>query len=374
MNVLAPFGFFGAGNIGDESTLQGFAHLVSQYQRHLRVWIASRNPSHTSRVEPSFNYYHSRGRNLRRRWARFRSTAQVIVGGTPIMDILGKWPLSELTPIISAAHSQQQPVVFIGSGIERLQREESRRLFNEKLAPVVRYWTVRSERDKRRLLEYGVKAERVSVAADLAWTLDARGDEYGRGLLTKLGVDVNRYLVGVNLRNEAFVNHKEPRLFEKTAEFLDGIIEKQNAKILFFANEVREGESFDKAASQKAIACMKHKDQAVMIPNEYRTPQQTLSLVSCCQLTVSMRYHFCLFSALQSVPFIALKRSDKVDDLCWDMDWTYGITMDNFTPTELMDRFSALEENRKSVIAHLRNQVQSMRTRALTNHLALDVD
>jgi polysaccharide pyruvyl transferase WcaK-like protein len=168
------------------------------------------------------------------------------------------------------------------------------------------------------------------------------------------------------------VNHKEPRLFEKTAEFLDGIIEKQNAKILFFANEVREGESFDKAASQKAIACMKHKDQAVMIPNEYRTPQQTLSLVSCCQLTVSMRYHFCLFSALQSVPFIALKRSDKVDDLCWDMDWTYGITMDNFTPTELMDRFSALEENRKSVIAHLRNQVQSMRTRALTNHLALD--
>ena len=30
MNLVAPFGFYGAGNIGDEATLQGFARLLSR--------------------------------------------------------------------------------------------------------------------------------------------------------------------------------------------------------------------------------------------------------------------------------------------------------------------------------------------------------
>ena len=45
-----------------------------------------------------------------------------------------------------------------------------------------------------------------------------------------------------------------------------------------------------------------------------------MSLIANCRLTLGMRYHFCLFSALQDVPFVALQRSDKVADLCWDLD------------------------------------------------------
>ena len=44
MNLIAPFGFYGWGNIGDESTLQGFARLVSHAHPAMRVWVASRNP------------------------------------------------------------------------------------------------------------------------------------------------------------------------------------------------------------------------------------------------------------------------------------------------------------------------------------------
>jgi len=371
MNLIAPFGFFGAGNIGDESTLQGFARLVDSSANGFRVWVASRNPSHTNKVEPKFKYFKFRGRDPWRRWARIRAQAQVIIGGTPIMDVLGKWPLSELTPLIEAARKEREPVVFIGSGVEGLKSEESRRLVAQLIAPAVRHWTVRSARDKQRLLSYGIVDDRVTVAADLAWTLERVSDDFGRNLLKQFDLNPNDYLIGVNLTNEGFVNREQPELFQIVARFLDALIEKRQARVLFFANEVREEESFDKAAALKTLALMKNQDSAYVIPNDYRTPQQMLSLIDCCDLTVSMRYHFCLFSALQSVPFIALKRSDKVDDLCWDLNWPYGATPSALDPCVLLDMASEIEQ-RKAVVTHnLHRQAHWMKIRSLRNRAGL---
>jgi len=373
MDLIAPFGFFGAGNIGDESTLQGFARLLSGYGNGTRVWVASRNPSHTAYVEPSFKYYKAHGLDPRRWLAQLRSPASVIVGGTPIMDVLGAWPLSELTPLVLAAHHQERPIVFIGVGVERLQREESRSIVAEVLAPAIRHWTVRSERDKSRLAEYGVAPESVTVAADLAWTLEAVALDFGKSYLTQLGLNGSHPFVGVNVNNERFVLEREPELFEKMAKFLDALVEQHDFQILFFCNEVREDQSFDKVASLKVLACMKYPDRAFLIPNKYWTPQQMLSLIGCCRATIGMRYHFCLFSVLQGVPFLALKRSDKVDDLCWDMNWPYGVTLKDLSVPMLLDMFSDIERNRRPVIEQLQQRLAVIRQRSLANSAALDV-
>ena len=50
MNLVAPFGFYGWGNIGDEATLQGFARLMAGSPPKPRVWVASQNPRHTARA------------------------------------------------------------------------------------------------------------------------------------------------------------------------------------------------------------------------------------------------------------------------------------------------------------------------------------
>ncbi len=372
MNLDAPFGFFGAGNIGDEATLQGFSRLVSRYNGGLNVWVASRNPGHTARVAPSFKSYNSRKRNLRKSWARLRSNAQVIVGGTPIMDVLGNWPLSELVPLVLASCAQSKPIAFVGCGIEDLLREESKRAVAEVLAPGVKRWSVRCQRDKDRLVSYGVAANRVTVAADLAWLLDPVAVDFGRECLTQLGLDVDVPYVGVNLNGEKFVLRKEPRLFEKTAAFLDGIVEEHDARILFFANEVREGETYDNVANRNVLAKMRHQDRAFVVPNKYWTPQQMLSLIGSCEVTIGIRYHFCLFSALQSVPFIALKRSDKVDDLCWDMDWPYAASVTDLNVDELHRMFSEIKRKKTELAEGLKRQTPLMRERAQKNSAVLD--
>lgn len=372
MNLVAPFGFYGWGNVGDESTLQGFAQLVSHAHPGMRVWVASRNPSHTARVEPAFKYFKAVGRDLRRRWARYQATGYVVPGGTPIMDVLGSWPLDEVAPLVQAAHAQRKPLVFVGTGTERLQRKESQRIVSDILAPNVRHWTVRCARDKERLSTYGVDPERITVAADLAWTLRAVPVDFGRECLRQWGFDVARSFVGVNVNNEQLVQAQEPHLSEKLGMFLDHLVETRGARILFFCNEVREGESFDKAASVKVMACMKHREQTFLVPNHYWTPQQMLSLIGCCHIVVGIRYHFCLFAALQSVPFIALKRSEKVADLCWDVDWPYGVFLKGLEVAELSNMFTNIEQEKPALCTYLQQRTSIMRDRALTNSIALD--
>lgn len=372
MKIIAPFGFFGAGNIGDESTLQGFARLVSERGNGFRVWVASRNPSHTARVEPSFRYYNSRGRDLRRRWARFRSSAQVIVGGTPIMDVLGAWPLSELSPIVRSAGAERKPVVFVGAGTESLQNEQSKRVVSESLIPHVRHWTVRSNRDKERLIGYGADADSVTVAADLAWLLEPQSTEFGARYLKELGLVPSRPLIGVNLANELNALDQQPHLLRELVTFLDWAVEKFDAQIAFFANEVREHNSFDTAANRKVLGSLKNRDSARMVPSRYWSPQEMISLIGCCELTISMRYHFCLFSALQNVPFIALQRSTKISDLCWDLNWSYCADFKDLNANVLLEMLCEVNANRSSLVVGLRRQVESLRERAKLNRIALD--
>lgn len=367
MNLLVPWGFYGWGNIGDEATLQGFARLVAYARQRFRVWVGSRNPCHTQRIEPSFRYFQTQRRDWTLWWMEKRTDAVVFAGGTPIMDCLGDWPLCEVAPLVEDAHRRGRSVAFVGVGTERLQRQQSWRIMADRLAPIVRYWTVRSEPDQARLIEYGVPPDRIHVAADMAWLLDPVSPYWGWQQIETWGLADHPRLIGVNLLGEKNILEREPRLFEKLAEFLDALIEEHGVFILFLANEVRDGETFDTAAAQQTQAAMKSRHQTFIAPNEYLAPQQMLSLIANCYATISMRYHFCLFSALQGVPFFALQRSDKVVDLCFDLDWQFGVKLSNLQVTDSLALFEAFEQERTATVDRLHMRLPILRGRAFTN-------
>lgn len=373
MRLVAPFGFYGWGNIGDEATLQGFARLLARYDAKASAWIASRDPQHTAKAEPAFRYFNAEGCSVRRWWARRRADCAAVIGGTPIMDVLGTWPLSEVVPLVAGEVDHGRPLAFVGIGTERLHREESRRIVATQLAPRVRHWSVRSPRDRERLLGWGIADDRVTVAADLAWTIDPIGAKAPSEELARLGVQSGETVVGVNVMNERHVAERAPRLFDALARLFDGLVERFAARIIFFCNEIREGESFDKAASQMVIARMARRQRAAIIPNRYRTPQEMMALIGACRVVVGMRYHFCLFAAIEGVPFVAIKRSDKVDDLCRDMGWEHGVELDEIDSPRLEDMVVDLLTDRERAVQVLLGRVPSMRDRAWRNTAALEI-
>lgn len=80
-----------------------------------------------------------------------------------------------------------------------------------------------------------------------------------------------------------------------------------------------------------------------------------------------MRYQFCLFSALREVPFIAIQRSDKVSDLCWDIDWSARVESPGFDASEVVGHGRRLEQAGSAVEGQLKQNVQNMKVTALDN-------
>jgi polysaccharide pyruvyl transferase WcaK-like protein len=370
MRIVAPWGFYGVGNTGDEGTLCGFARLLALTGIRADVAIASVNARHTARVEPTFRYFKNpgglRGIDPRRWWAMARGTVHAVIGGTPVMDVLGDWPLSVVAPVVRASERQGVPFIFVGCGIESLRSEQSRRIVSDELAPRVHHWSVRSSRDRARLIENGVAPEAVTAAADMAWLVEPSRATWAKGRLKHWGVETDRPLVAVSVVNENSCFDRQPQFGAALAASLDTFIEKYDARVVFLCAEIREGPTFDKAAATHVIGRMKRASQAVLIPNDYLSPQELMSIISCCTFTVSMRYHVCLFSALQGVPFVAIERADKVADLCWDLDWSGRVVPPHFEAAELIAHGQRLVEDTR-LTDRLMERVRVLKDRALLN-------
>jgi polysaccharide pyruvyl transferase WcaK-like protein len=261
------------------------------------------------------------------------------------------------------------PFVFIGVGVEDLRLDESRRLVGSEIAPRVRHWSVRCDRDRQRLEQYGIPPEVIVVAADMAWLIEPVTTDFGRSRLHRLGVDLNRPLIGVNLVNENSCFDRDPEMVDALAAALDELVEQTDASVLFLANEVREDASFDKAAAAKVLGRMRTTGRAVLAPNDYLTPREMMSIVANCALTISMRYHFCMFSALQAVPFIAIERSTKLSDLCWDLDWRARVSPKELEASEIVSHGTRLMSDGSAADwrPHLAQCMARMKARALLN-------
>jgi polysaccharide pyruvyl transferase WcaK-like protein len=216
-----------------------------------------------------------------------------------------------------------------------------------------------------------VEDHRVTVAADLAWTLEASRDA---GLETPecLQTRDDEMIIGVNVTNERFVADRAPQLFEALARLLDRLVDKFGVRIVFFCNEIRDDKSFDKVASGLVMTHMRHQDRAVILPNDYRTPQQMMGLLGKCRLAIGMRYHFCVFAAIQGVPFLAIKRSDKVTDLCEDLAWTYGAGLDEMDASHLETMATELLDDPRRATTAIGDRVAPLRDRVWLNRAPLE--
>jgi polysaccharide pyruvyl transferase WcaK-like protein len=145
--------------------------------------------------------------------------------------------------------------------------------------------------------------------------------------------------------------------------------------VIFLANETRDDASFDNAAATKVFGRMKATERAVVVPSEYFVPREMMSIVACCTLTISMRYHFCVFSALQQVPFIAIERSTKLSDLCSDLDWPARVVPSELETSAI--EFHAGHLMRDMSVADRRllftESLQRLKVRALLNVAPLSV-
>lgn len=369
MKILTiPWGYFGAGNIGDEAMLQGFAEVAAPYRQKNDFFVSSRNVPHTSKAVPGFRYFRQEGFSLTRGRAFSKAAAYIFVGDTPVSDVQGPWPLwNEIIPLVKILKEKGTPIVFIASGVETLHRKRSRELVADVLAPNVRHWALRSDEDRKRLAGYGVPYEKIDVTADLAWLLAGKSVSAGFEAREGAAARGGEFVVGVNMTNEPWMESLNPFLFREVARALDTICTQRRARIVFLSNEVRDRRPFDGEAARRCVSLMKSPGKAVILPPRYRTPQEMMSIVAGCSITIGMRYHFCIFSAIQGVPFIGIERSDKMADLFRDLNWEFRTPLAEVTGERLVNLSEQLFAEKEAASDKLSLGAARMKERATAN-------
>lgn len=301
-------GSYGGVNLGDEAILTG---MIDELRGSLSVELTvfSRDPEDTldrHRVERSVAI-----RQLTRREAREevqRLDVLILGGGGILYDADAETYLRE----VMLAQELDIPVAVYAISAGPLRDPKVRATVANALNNV-QLITVRDRQGYRLLEDVGVEKD-IHLTADPALLIEAASLPV-EALMSE-GVDFDRHLVGFSVREPGpAAPHISPdHYYELLANAADFMIDRMNVDVVFVPME-----KGDIRHSHGVVANMEYSQRAEILRRNY-TSQQILSLIGRFDFCVGMRLHFLIFSALQSVPFVALPYASKVTGFIQDLE------------------------------------------------------
>jgi polysaccharide pyruvyl transferase WcaK-like protein len=237
--------------------------------------------------------------------------AVVLLGTTIVTDLHGgEWPIVQLSEALNRVRAAGKPVFAAGVGVYPGPWDWQRKRLAEDFVGHVDAWTTRDDRTHRALLDAGVAPDCIVPAADLAWLLDRPFDlDAARAEITAL--TAGRPAIAINLVHEDWIDAEG--FYRGIAEELDAVNSETGCTAVFMCNEVRPGDHYDGAAARRVAGLMQ--SPAAVLEPRWMHPEEMIARIACCELAVSMRYHFSIFAAMAGLPWVAFSRGGKLMSL-----------------------------------------------------------
>ncbi|KJU83190.1 polysaccharide pyruvyl transferase CsaB [Candidatus Magnetobacterium bavaricum] len=311
MKIHVAFSGLGAGNIGEESMMQGFLSIYPLPDGSTIEVFNKDEP--VLRQFPAGLRFVTFADEMACYRAYEEADVVLIVGGTIITEMHGQeYPLK----ILGRRYKRYQRVHAVGIGADHINFQWGRQLFTDGYMHI-KSWTLRSTRSRNSIVDLGVAHEHTLVAADLAWLVPLEGvdRDWAQSYWQQMGWKRGNPLIGINMVNERW--HDNVSVKTQFAQALDDLVQTEAMQIAFLCNEVRDELPYDKAAAHSVASLMR--SRPIIVPNTYFTPQQMVALLSFCDVTVSWRYHFTLLSFLAGTYPLSVIRGGKLQELTDDI-------------------------------------------------------
>ncbi len=294
-----------AGNLGDSAVFDVFDRALPPQVR-FTLEVESAGPwSWRRRPQTEFVHYLDSAACSR---LRRECAAAVIVGGTIVTDMHGgEWPIAQLVTSIAEVRAGGSPVYALSAGIHPTPEEAASTRFQKLFCDEIAGFSVREEASREALHAAGVPAERIILAADLAWGLE-RPVDLAAARAELVALAGTGPLVAVNAVHEDWADRDD--FYAGIAAELDVFHQRTGATTVFFCNEIRPGAIFDAAAAEHVRTLMR--SPAFLLPPRWLHPEEMVARIACCALAVSMRYHFSIFSTLAGTPWTGFRRGQKL--------------------------------------------------------------
>jgi polysaccharide pyruvyl transferase WcaK-like protein len=357
MKLLIGGNLYGAGNIGDDAVLCGIVAMLKRTMPAASITVGSYHGTPVEGISGVDRWIHGR-RLPEMSEAIAEHDGLIIGGGTMIADELNdSYPVRFNAMLAAATAVRGRRVMLFGIGANRLHNPKVERLART-LTSLCSAITTRDAASANECRRLGASANVVHLAGDPAFLLQPQMSERGTALLAATVPSLKCF--GVNVVNESWA--RQTAYKQAIAAACDILSETLDYTPVFFSHEIRSGEFGDQHANAQTVAMMKR--PAVILPATYLTAEEMAGLLQRFEFTIAMRMHALILSAIAGVPFVAIRRVDKVDNFMQEFGLGASGSVDRCEPqtlvADVMDRIA----HRTEIIDTIQRTVAALRGRA----------
>ena len=299
-------GYYGFGNMGDDSLLQLIVGGLRSRDPDLRITVLSHTPKKTAahfavRSIGRFNFP-----AIRREMKSPSCRLLISGGGTLLTDITSERSLLYYTTVMKMARHYGLKTMLYASGIGPLKSEKSRKMAREALEPI-ESMALRDRASFAELEALGVKEitpDRVRLTADPAFRLEPTADNWIKYVMNREGIVRGRRYFAVSVRGGTTGISEEE--LDKLAFVCKLIREKQKLEpLIVVLQPTMDGDISDRLAGKIKAKTIRG-----------LSASELTSLMAYMEYAISMRLHLLIYAADAGVPAAALSRDIKLDALC----------------------------------------------------------
>lgn len=329
-------GYYGFNNTGDEAMIETLS--IELAKKNYRLVVLSSNPERTKEL---YNVEAYDRYNFFEIIKAIRKTDILISGGgTLFQDITSKKSIWYYLGIVKLAQLMGKKICIAYQGMgpinTKFYRWMTKKTLNKKSVKLI---ALRDKHAYEYAKEMGINEEKMVLSSDMIFMMKPPAKERSLKILNDNvhNKKDDEKLIGFSVRE-----WKDKDRTDLFAEVADKLVEKYNARIVFFPFHKPKDAEISKIIMHK----MKHEDKTVLIPNRY-LPSEILGTMGLMDVNIGVRLHALVFSALMNVPTIGISYEPKIDGFLEMINMTPVCTYENISVEKILEKVDSFIANKE---------------------------
>ena len=327
-------GYYGFNNTGDEAMIETMS--IELAKKNYRLVVLSSNPDRTKEL---YNVEAYDRYNFFSIVKAIKNTDILVSGGgTLFQDITSKKSIWYYLGIVILAQLMGKKICIAYQGMgpinTKFYRWLTKTTLNKKSVKLI---ALRDKQAYEYAREMGIKEEKMVLSSDMIFMMKPPAKERSLKILND---NVHNHTEGEKLIGFSVREWKDKDRTDLFAEVADKLVEKYNARIVFFPFHKPKDAEISKIIMHK----MKHEDKTVLIPNRY-LPSEILGTMGLMDVNIGVRLHALVFSALMNVPTVGISYEPKIDGFLEMINMTPVCTYENISVEKIMEKVDSFMQN-----------------------------
>lgn len=346
-------GYYGAGNIGDESILRAVVDNLRERLDDIEITVLSKSPEYTSEK------YDVRSAARKSLFAVIREIRRcdllISGGGSLLQDVTSKKSIIYYLAVMWLAKLFGKDFFIYSQGIGPINSNFNRRLtagILKKASGIV----VRDISSKELLIEIGIPEERIVVTADPVLRIKKSDPETGReilageGFVRKEGFTVVGFAIKERNLQSGFV--------DELCLSMENLLSRGDIQIVLIPFHFSEDMAVAGALEER-LSAKGYGDNVCTIRHKYLT-EEMLSIIGNMDLLVGVRLHALIHAAIMGVPMIGISYDPKINSFMKSIGMKAMCMIYDFNSEFFAEEFEKTMKNKDAIVSRVNDNLTGL--------------